>query len=90
MRLSTYKLSRLSLIALTAASLSACATYQDVSGHSAEFGTATAKNRSIQEVKPTAEQKNNTFIPADATRQAIARENYRQNKTGDVEAISTR
>ena len=90
MRTSTYKLSRLALLALTAASLTACASYQDISTYSSEFGTTTAHNRAVQEVKPTDEQKNDTFIPADASRQALAREKYKANETGDVKAISTR
>ena len=80
MRASKNKLSRLALLALTAASLTACASYQGVDTHSSEFGTTTAHNRAVQEVKPTEEQKNNTFIPADASRQALAREKYRTNE----------
>jgi len=69
--------------------LSACASTQN-NGHSKNFSDATAHNRAAQEVLPTAKQKNDTFIPADANRQAIARENYRNNEVLEPARISTR
>jgi type IV pilus biogenesis protein CpaD/CtpE len=80
-------LSRLSLIAAAGLCLTACATSQP---HSSGFGQATAQNRAVQEVAPTAEQKNNTYIPADANRQAIAREKYRNNTSDEPAVVSTR
>ena len=78
-------LSTLSLIAL-----SACATTQPaLENHSSEFGKAVRQNIAAQAVKPTAEQKANTFIPADAAKRAKARENYRKGETPEPTPITT-
>jgi len=79
---------RPALIALTALSLTACATSSlETSPH---FGQASLQNIAVQAVEPTAEQKNNTYIPADANRQAIAREKYRNNEVEEPKSIGTR
>lgn len=80
-------MSRLALLAITGASLTACVTTTEP--HSAHFGQATAQNRAVHDVAPTAEQKNDTYIPADASRQAIAREKYRNNEIEDLETVTT-
>ena len=67
----------LSLIAL-----SACATTQPaLQSGSSEFGNAVRHNIAAHAVAPTAEQKADTFIPADALKRAKARENYRKGET---------
>lgn len=80
---------RLVILAGTVFSLTACATTQPLNNPSKDFGQATAHNRAVQEVLPTAEQKNNTYIPADAGRQTIAREKYRENDVEEPRPIST-
>ena len=81
---------KLTVLASAIVCLSASATSQTTQGHSANFASATAHNRAAQEVLPTAEQKNDTYIPADANRQSIARENYRNNTVKEPASISTR
>jgi len=78
-----YTLTRLAVLSAAGLSLAACATSQSVPGH-------TAHNRAVHEVKPTAEQKNNTYIPADAGRQTIAREKYRNNEVEAQGRVNTR
>ena len=85
-----YTLTRLAVLSAAGLSLAACATSQSVPGHSEGFGQATAHNRAVHEVKPTAEQKNNTYIPADAGRQTIAREKYRNNEVEAQGRVNTR
>ena len=78
-------ISILSLIAL-----SACATTQPATqSGSSEFGKAVRHNIAAQAIAPTAEQKANTFIPADATKRAKARENYRNGETPEPKPITT-
>ena len=81
---------KLSITALMGVGLMSCASYQGIDQDPQSFGQATAHNKSVQEVAPTAEQKNNTFIPADANRQAIARGKYRENKVDEPDRVSTR
>ncbi len=81
-------LPRLTLMAAIGASLTACATAPQP--HSSGFGKATAQNRSVHEVTPTAKQKNDTYIPADAARQGIARDKYRKNKSDKPNTVTTR
>lgn len=70
--------------------LSACATTQPaLNNGSSEFGKAVRHNIAAHAIEPTAEQKANTFIPADATRRAKARENYRKGETPDPQPITT-
>lgn len=79
---------RLALMTLMAMSLTACATSS--LEPSPDFGQASAQNVAVQAVEPTAAQKNNTYIPADASRQAIAREKYRNNEVEEPRPIGTR
>lgn len=60
--------------------LGACATSQPVlQGHLDErLGTATRTNIAAHFVAPSAEQKANTFIPADPARTALARKDYEE------------
>ena len=72
------------LPALSLMALSACATTQPaLQSGSPEFGDAVRHNIAAHAVAPTDEQKADTFIPADATRRAKARENYRNGETPD-------
>jgi len=81
---------KLSLLALLTTGLISCATGTGIHNNSPNFSEATAHNRAVQAVEPTAEQKNNTYIPADANRQSIARDNYRENNVPEPSRISTR
>ena len=70
--------------------LSACATTKPaLQSSSSEFGSAVRHNIAAQAIEPTAEQKANTFIPADATKRAKARENYRNGETPEPQPIAT-
>ena len=81
---------KLSLLALLTTGLIGCATGTGAHKNSPNFSDATAHNRAVHAVAPTAEQKNNTYIPADASRQSIARDNYRENTVPEPARISTR
>lgn len=71
-------------------SLSACATTQPaMQSGSSEFGNAVRQNIAAHAVAPTAKQKADTYIPADATRRAKARENYRKGETPEPQPITT-
>jgi type IV pilus biogenesis protein CpaD/CtpE len=61
--------------------VSGCATSTPAlqSQFGSDFGTAVKSNIAAQAVAPTAEQKANTFIPADPVRAGAARKNYREN-----------
>jgi len=75
---------------LSLITLSACATTKPaLQTGSAEFGNAVRHNIAVQAVAPTPEQKANTFIPADATKRAKARENYRKGETAEPQPITT-
>jgi len=81
---------KLVLTSLSLMALSACATTQPaLKSGSSEFGDAVRHNMAVQTVAPTAEQKANTFIPADATKRAKARENYRNGETAVPKPITT-
>ncbi len=70
--------------------LSACATTQPaLQSGSSEFGVAVRQNIAAQAVAPTAKQKANTYIPADASKRAKARENYRNGNTPEPKPITT-
>ncbi|WP_026941112.1 hypothetical protein [Hellea balneolensis] len=72
------------------ASLSACATTQPaLQSGSSEFGVAVRQNIAAQAVAPTARQKADTYIPADATKRAKARESYRNGETPEPTPITT-
>jgi len=71
-------------------SLSACATTQPaMQSGSSEFGNAVRQNIAAHAVAPTAKQKADTYIPADATRRTKARENYRKGETPEPQPITT-
>lgn len=75
---------------ISLASLSACATIQPaMQSGSSEFGNAVRQNIAAHAVAPTAKQKADTYIPADATRRAKARENYRKGETPEPQPITT-
>jgi len=81
---------KLIITSISLLALSACATTQPaVKSGSSEFGVAVRHNIAAQAVAPTAEQKANTFIPADATKRAKARENYRKGETPEPQPITT-
>lgn len=70
--------------------LSACATTQPaLQSGSPEFGNAVRHNIAAHAVAPTAKQKADTFIPADATKRAKARENYRNGETPEPTPLIT-
>lgn len=76
------------ILALTA--LSACATTQPaLQSGSSEFGAAVRQNIAVHAVAPTAKQKADTYIPADAVKRTKARENYRNNQTPEPNPIRT-
>jgi len=78
------------LASLSLIALSACATTQPaLQSNSPEFGKAVRQNIAAQAVAPTAEQKANTFIPADPTKRAKARENYRKGETPEPRPLTT-
>lgn len=55
---------------------------------SSDFGSAVQANIQAHAVAPTAQQKANTYIPADPSRAALARKNYRENTVVDPEPVS--
>ena len=70
--------------------LSACATTQPaMQSGSSEFGNAVRQNIAAHAVAPTAKQKADTYIPADAAKRATARENYRKGETPEPQPITT-
>ncbi|MEP3890151.1 MAG: hypothetical protein ABJN69_06765 [Hellea sp.] len=76
--------------ALSLLALSACATTQPaLQSGSSQFGDAVRHNIAAHAVAPTAEQKADTFIPADATKRSKARENYRNGLTPDPTPLIT-
>ena len=73
-------------LAILGFALTGCATSQPaLDSQSASFGDAVAKNIAAQRVAPTAEEKNDTFIPPNQARQKAAREAY---ETGTVKEPS--
>ena len=72
------------LLALPLFALSACATAPS------PLGAAIAHSKQVQAVAPTAEQKNNTFIPADRARQKHARDAYQKGEVKKLERLGTR
>jgi len=81
---------RLIIGTLSLVVLSACATTKPaLKSGSSEFGNAVRHNMAAQAIAPTPEQKANTFIPADATKRAKARENYRNGETPDPQPTTT-
>lgn len=75
---------------ISVTALSACATTKPaLQSGSSEFGNAVRQNIAAHAIAPTPEQKANTFIPADATKRAKARENYRKGETPEPQSIAT-
>ena len=54
------------------------------------LGAAMTHNTDIQAIDPTPEQKENTFIPADSSRQKLARDAYRKGEVKPLEKLRTR
>lgn len=78
------------LITFTAATLSACATSAPaLEAHSDNFGKANKSNMAAHFVPPTPEQKANTYIPADASRRALAKERYRKDEVEKPVSVGT-
>lgn len=64
--------------------LSACAvTYPPL-------GDAMTHNINAQAIAPSPEQKANTFIPADITRQKLARDAYKKGEVEELKTLRTR
>lgn len=81
---------KLIISSLSLMTLSACATTQPaMQSGSSGFGDAVRHNIAAQAIAPTSEQKANTFIPADPTKRAKARENYRKGVTPEPKPITT-
>ena len=78
------KLAFLSVISLSA--LGAC---QSMEMTSESFGDAVRHNIATQHVKPTAEQKQNTFIKPDAQRSSIARQRYKADEVEEPADLRT-
>ena len=75
---------------LSVLALSACATTQPaLQGQNSQFGDAIRHNIAAHAIAPTAEQKADTYIPADPVRRAKARENYRKGETPEPQPITT-
>lgn len=71
-------------------SLMACATAKPaVQGATPEFGQSVKANITAQAIKPSAEQKANTHIPANPARTALARKNYRENTVPEPQRSQT-
>lgn len=78
------------ILMLPALCLCACAsTLPADKTHSVTFGAAVAHNKAAQMITPSAEQKANTFIPADRARQSLARENYRKGTVQEPAPLRT-
>jgi hypothetical protein len=85
----TYKLS-IGCVAL-ASVLGGCATSKPALHGQLDptLGSAVKANIAAHAVAPTAEQKANTFIPADPTRTQQARQNYRDNKVPEPQRVNS-
>ncbi len=71
------------LILLPMIALSACAVTKP------QLGAAITHNTNIQAIAPTAEQKDNTYIPADSQRQKLARDAYRKGEVKELRQLRT-
>lgn len=79
-----------SLGILLSMSVSACATTSaGPSGNSPQFGNAVRANIAAHAVPATPEEKANTFIPADRSRQAKAIERYKDDEVEKPHAVRT-
>ncbi len=54
----------------------------------AEFGSAIRANTQAHAIAPTPRQKADTYIPADPSRTALARKNYRENTVTEPQPIN--
>ena len=54
------------------------------------LGEAMTHNTNIQAIDPSPEQKKNTYIPADGSRQKLARDAYRKGEVKPLEKLRTR
>jgi len=78
------------MAAVSLLALSACATATPaLDDHAPTFGKAVTANMNAQKVAPTAAQKANTYIPADASRRALAREKYRKDDVEKPQPVGT-
>ena len=66
--------------------LGACAT---TSAPSASFGKSVQHNTAVHAVAPTDVQKQNTFIPADRDRKALAKERYKKDEVEEPTPVNT-
>jgi len=83
---------RNAIIIISLLGLTACATTSTqpaLHAHSAHFGQAVKANIEAQAIKPTPEQKADTYIPVDATKRATARDNYRKGETPEPRPVTT-
>lgn len=78
-------------LAVGACLLAGCATTTSTHGitHSAAFGDAVRHNIAAQTVAPTDAQKNNTVIPVDPDKRALALKNYKENTVPEPSAVAT-
>jgi len=78
------------LLILLSLTLTACVTSQPaLDDHSPTFSEAVTFNTAAQHVVPTPAQKNNTFIPADRDRKALAIKQYKSDTTEELKPIRT-
>ena len=80
----------LGILTISAAALAGCAVSKPaLQGQiNPEFGAAVKANQQAQFAAPTPTQKANIYIPADGTRAAAARKNYRDNTVPDPERLN--
>jgi type IV pilus biogenesis protein CpaD/CtpE len=81
----------LTCLAAGACLFGGCATTASTHGitHSATFGDAVRQNITAQTVAPTDLQKNNTVIPVDPDKRALALKNYKENTVPEPSAVAT-
>lgn len=78
-----------SIFSLGVLLMTGCATSQPVmqGQFDDQFGTAVHANKDAHAVRPSAQQKANTYIPADPARAALALKRYREDKVDELEEI---
>jgi len=77
-------------IALLGLTLASCATTKPaLEASSPDFGNAIAQNIAAQRVAPSAEDKANTFIPPNRSRQKAAREAYENGTVTEPASVVT-
>lgn len=73
-----------------AVSATGCATPTPaLDAHSTDFGNAIAQNIAAQRIAPTAEDKENTFIPPNRVRQKAARDAYESGTVTEPVLVGT-